>query len=87
MKLHRSFHSSKRQQHKGKKAAKDTWDNRKTVDVNKYVNAEQMARIESFMKGFEADFDEVSATALNEFPDITQEAASNIALAYINQTY
>lgn len=60
---------------------------KKTVDVNKYVNAEQMARIESFMKGFEADFDEVSATALNEFPDITQEAASNIALAYINQTY
>ena len=59
----------------------------KTVDVNKYVNAEQADRIASFMKAFEADFDEVSAAALNEFPDITQEAASSIALAYINQTY
>ena len=60
---------------------------KKTVDVNKYVNAEQMARIESFMKRFEADFDEITATALNEFPDISKEAANGIALAYINQTY
>lgn len=60
---------------------------KKTVDVSKYVNDEQAARIENFMKAFEADFDEATATALEEFPDITQETASNIALAYINQTY
>ena len=60
---------------------------KKTLDVSKYVNDEQAARIEDFMKAFEADFDEATATALEEFPDITQETASNIALAYINQTY
>ena len=60
---------------------------KKSVEVSKYVNAEQTARIEDFMKAFEADFDALSEAALDEFPDITQEAASSIALAYINQTY
>jgi hypothetical protein len=60
---------------------------KKSVEVAKYVNAEQTARIEDFMKAFEADFDALSEAALDEFPDITQEAASSIALAYINQTY
>ena len=59
----------------------------KTVDVSKYVNEDQAARIADFMAAFEADFDEASAIALDEFPDITQETASNIALAYINSTY
>ncbi|MBQ3642364.1 hypothetical protein II906_10650 [bacterium] len=59
----------------------------KTVDVSKYVNEEQTARIADFMAAFEADFDEASAIALEEFPDITPETASNIALAYINSTY
>ena len=59
----------------------------KTVDVAKYVNEDQAARIADFMAAFEADFDEASAIALDEFPDITQETASNIALAYINSTY
>ena len=59
----------------------------KTVNVAKYVNDDQAARIADFMAAFEADFDEASAIALDEFPDITQETASNIALAYINSTY
>lgn len=60
---------------------------KKTVEVSKYVNDEQASRIEDFMKNFEANFDEATAIALEEFPDITQETASNIALAYINQIY
>ncbi len=60
---------------------------RKTVDVAKYVNPEQAARIEEFMSGFETDFNAISQTALEEFPDISEEAANSIALAYINSSY
>lgn len=60
---------------------------KKAIEVSKYVNEEQTARIEDFMKTFEENFDVISATALEEFPDITQETASSIALSYINQTY
>lgn len=60
---------------------------KKTVDVSKYVNPEQAARIANFMKGFETDVDEISAAALNEFPDLSQEAADGIALALINASY
>ncbi len=60
---------------------------KKTVDVEKYVNNEQYARMEEFMKGFESDYDEAMNVALNEFPDISQKTAGNIALAYINATY
>lgn len=59
----------------------------KKVDVTKYVNAEQASSIESFIKGFEADFNEISQTALNEFPDLSKSAADSIALAYINSAY
>lgn len=59
----------------------------RTIEVSKYVNAQQQARIENFMKAFEADYDEASQVALNEFPDISQETAGKIALAYINATY
>lgn len=59
----------------------------KTVDVSKYVSAEQKQRIESFMNNFEADFNEASAIALNEFPDLSEEAAGSLALAYINSSY
>lgn len=59
----------------------------RTIEVSKYVNAQQQARIENFMKAFEADYDEASQVALNEFPDISQETARKIALAYINATY
>lgn len=60
---------------------------KKTVEVSKYVTPEQSSRIEEFMKSFEADFNEVSEIALNEFPDLSQEAARDLALAYINTAY
>lgn len=59
----------------------------RTIEVSKYVNAQQQERIENFMKAFEADYDEASQIALTEFPDISQETAGKIALAYINATY
>ena len=59
----------------------------RTYNVSKYVTAEQEARIAEFMKGFEADFENASAIAKEEFPDIEQRTADNIALAYINATY
>lgn len=60
---------------------------KRTVEVSKYVNDEQSARIEDFMKGFEADFDEISNAAMAEFPDISQNVADQIALTYINSSY
>ncbi len=59
----------------------------KTVEVSKYVTPEQEARIADFMKGFEADFDEAFNIATDEFPEISERAAGNIALAYINASY
>ncbi len=59
----------------------------KTVDVSKYVSKEQEARIAEFMKGFEADFDKVYDIASNEFPDLSDKAAGDISLAYINSAY
>ena len=59
----------------------------KTFNVSNYVTEEQEARIAEFMKGFEADFDNASAIAKEEFPGIEQRTADNIALAYINATY
>lgn len=59
----------------------------KTVEVSKYVTPEQASRIESFMKGFENDFNELSGAAMAEFPDMTEEAAGSVALAYINSAY
>lgn len=59
----------------------------KTVDVSKYVNEEQTQRIKDFMAAFEADFNQASEIAMNEFPDLSQEAAGNIALAYLNSSY
>lgn len=59
----------------------------KTVNVADYVNAEQKTRIEDFMKAFEADFEEISAMTMDEFPDLSEGAASEIALAYIDSTY
>lgn len=60
---------------------------KKTVDVSKYVNEEQTQRIKDFIASFEADYNEASEIAMNEFPDLSQEAAGNIALAYINASY
>lgn len=59
----------------------------KTLNVSKYVTPEQEARIADFMKGFEADFDDFTATATDEFPDLSDGAASELALAYINSAY
>lgn len=59
----------------------------KTVNVSDYVNAEQKARIEDFMKAFEADFEEISAMTMDEFPELSEGAASEIALAYIDTKY
>lgn len=59
----------------------------KTLDVSKYVTPEQEARIAGFMKGFEENYDAAFATALNEFPEISDGAAQDLALAYINSSY
>ncbi len=60
---------------------------KKTLEVSKYVNEEQEARIADFMKGFEADYDEAFNIASNEFPDISEQAAGDLALAYIDSSY
>lgn len=56
----------------------------RTYEVSKYVNAEQQARIESFVKGFEATYDDALAITADEFPEISGNAAAEIALAYVN---
>ena len=62
----------------------------KTVNVAeliaKYNTPEQQNRIAAFMQDFEADFNEASAIAVDEF-GIEEELADNIALEYINATY
>ncbi len=55
----------------------------RTVEVKKYVNDEQAARIEDFMKGFEADFDEISNSAMSEFPELSQKAADDMIKDFI----
>lgn len=59
---------------------------KRTVDVSKYVTPEQASRIAGSMKDFEKDFTEISAAAISEFPDLTEEAADGIAITYINST-
>ena len=59
----------------------------KTLDVSKYVNDEQTARIEDFMKEFEANYDEAFAIAADEFPGISDDLANDLALSYINASY
>ncbi|MBQ9246108.1 hypothetical protein IJ182_07570 [bacterium] len=59
----------------------------KTVNVAKYVNEEQEARIADFMKDFEANFDEAYEIAGEEFPEISDKLKSDLALAYINASY
>jgi len=60
---------------------------KKTLEVSKYVSPEQEARITDFMNGFESDYDEVYEAAGNEFPELSDGAASELALAYINSVY
>ncbi len=59
----------------------------RTVDVSKYVTPEQEARIAEFMKGFEADIETISTNAQAEFPELSENAANAIALAYVDSTY
>ena len=59
----------------------------RTVDVSKYVTPEQQARIAEFMKGFEADIETLSTNAQAEFPELSENAANAIALAYVDSTY
>ncbi len=56
----------------------------KVLDVSKYVNDEQAARIEDFMKDFEANFDEQIAIVKDEFPGISDELAMDLVLANQN---
>ena len=56
----------------------------RTYEVSKYVTPEQQARIEGFVKGLEAKYDDALAITIDEFPEISQKAAGEIALAYIN---
>lgn len=58
----------------------------RTYNVSKYVTPEQEARIASSMANFEAGFDDAYAAAIAEFPEISEEAASEIALAYVNSS-
>lgn len=60
---------------------------KKNVDVAKYVSNEQEARIAEFMKGFEADYDEAFSLAKEEFPEISDRLAGDLALSYINASY
>ncbi len=60
---------------------------KKNVDVSKYVSSEQEARIAEFMKGFEADYDEAFSIAKNEFPEVSDKLAGDLALSYINASY
>jgi hypothetical protein len=39
------------------------------------------------MQGFEADYDEAFSITADEFPEISEKAAGDIALAYINASY
>ncbi len=59
----------------------------KTLDVSKYVTSEQEARIADFMKGFEADYDAALNLTKEEFPDLSDGAASSIALNFLDETY
>ena len=59
----------------------------RTYEVSKYVTPEQEARIAQSVKGLEADYEEAFSIAANEFPDISEKAAGEIALAYINASY
>ena len=59
----------------------------KTLDISKYVSKEQEARIADFVKGFEADYENVYAAAKGEFSDLSDKAANDLAIAYINSTY
>lgn len=59
----------------------------KTLDVSKYVTSEQEARIADFMKGFEADYDAALNLTKEEFPDLSDGAASTIALNFLDETY
>ena len=56
----------------------------RTYEVSKYVTPEQQARIEGFVKGLEAKYNDALAITIDEFPEISQKAAGEIALAYIN---
>ena len=59
----------------------------RTLDVSKYVNDEQEARIADFMKDFEANYDEAFAIAADEFPGISEDLANDLALSYIDASY
>ena len=58
----------------------------RTVDVRKYVSTDQEKRISEFVKGFEADYENAAAMAVNEF-GVDEKVAGEIALAYINASY
>lgn len=58
----------------------------RTVDVKKYVTADQEKRIGEFIKGFQADYDNAAAVAASEF-GVDEKVAGEIALAYINASY
>ena len=59
----------------------------RTIKVSKYVDAESEARITGFIKGYEANYNKAFDATANEFPDISDEAAGEIALAYMNALY
>jgi hypothetical protein len=56
----------------------------KALDVTKYVSGNQQASIEEIMDAFEANFSKALDIAKDEFPGISEETATELALAYIN---
>ncbi len=59
----------------------------KTLDVSKYVTPEQEERIASFLTGFQEDFDNTFDAAKEEFPELSDEATSEVALATVDYFY
>ncbi len=60
---------------------------KRSVDVSKYVNSEQAARIESFMKSFENDYQKAEKIAKDEFAGISDKTAGDLALSFLNSAY
>ena len=57
------------------------------VSEKNNVTNESKARIEESVKSFEEIYNRALAIAMEEFPDLSEEAASQVALAYIDAAY
>ena len=60
---------------------------KKTINVSKYVNPEQEARIADFMKSFESDYEAAYEITEEEFQGLSETAISGLALSYLDSAY